>query len=55
MTILPKKKSSTAKNDRDPSVVVDSVPFPPRALAQNQVRNFFLLLPFLTPLPVIVS
>jgi len=36
MTILPKKKSSQAKSDRDSSGGVDSVPFPPRGLPSSQ-------------------
>ena len=38
MTILPKKKSSQPKSDRD-GAAVDPVQFPPRGLPQNQVRN----------------
>jgi len=36
MTILPKKKSSQAKSDRDNSGGVDSVSYPPRGLPQTQ-------------------
>ena len=39
MTILPKKKSSQPKSDRDPSGSVDN--FTNRGLPQNQV-SFFL-------------
>ena len=40
MTILPKKKSSQAKADRDNPGGVDPVAFPPRGLPPTQVRIF---------------
>ena len=40
MTILPKKKSSQAKADRDNPGGVDPVAFPPRGLPPTQVRFF---------------
>ena len=39
MTILPKKKSSQPKSDRDPSGSVDN--FTNRGLPQNQVSFFY--------------
>lgn len=43
MTILPKKKSSAPKADRESAggAIVDSVPFSPRGLSQSQVRHTF--------------
>ena len=44
MTILPKKKSSQAKADRDNPGGVDPVAFPPRGLPPTQVRFFFAIM-----------
>ena len=49
MTILPKKKSSQPKSDRDSSGSVDN--FTNRGLPQNQVSFFLLLHLTQSPLP----
>ena len=46
MTILPKKKSSQPKPDRDGAGGVDSVQYSPRGLSQNQVWFFLCVCVF---------
>ena len=49
MTILPKKKSSQPKSDRDSSGSVDN--FTNRGLPQNQVSFFYYYIWLSPPLP----